>query len=260
LDYVPLVVLLFYSLDAELAKWGFHLLFQQIAYYTLSISLDKKSTVPQKTVIFTILFFLYIQLSIGLFVYNDLYLKEPSFLVALLSGASIIFLCIKKREPLPFFYSFSIFFICSIIIAFLSSLGTETGLDFVGCSLFLLVLVLFLWGLHLFILPHEKQGTIPFLFYTLFYILPFFPHLEWISKWIEGFDLLLFLLSFFSFLEEKRASHGRIKRVSEVRKALRSKKLCQYNPRWKRRGQTDRFFRGRPMNRKGVRGRQEYST
>lgn len=94
------------------------------------------------------------------------------------------------------------------MIGFLSSLGTETGLDVYGLSIFFFVHVLFLWGVNLFIFPHDKQAIIPFLFYILFYILPYFPHLEWISKWIEGFDLLLFLLSF-SILEKSRASHGR---------------------------------------------------
>lgn len=41
LDYVPLVVLLFYSLDVGLAKWGFY---QQVAYYVLCISLDKEQS------------------------------------------------------------------------------------------------------------------------------------------------------------------------------------------------------------------------
>lgn len=46
IDYVPLAVLLFYTLDDSLAKWGFFLLFQQFVFYALSISLDKEQTVP----------------------------------------------------------------------------------------------------------------------------------------------------------------------------------------------------------------------
>ena len=208
-DYVPLVVLLFYSLDVGLAKWGFYLLFQQVAYYALSISLDKDQAIPQNRVIFAKIFLLTIQLLIGTFVYKDFYFKEPAKLAVLLSGASILFLCMNKRSRFAFLLSFFIYFIISIIIGLVSLPGKVTALDLWGLSIFVLVHIIFLWGLQLFILPQEKQSIVPFLFYALLYLLPYFPHLKWISKWIQGFDLLLFLLCFLYFIEESRASHGR---------------------------------------------------
>lgn len=42
IDYFQLGFLLNYSLDEGLSKWGFYLLFKQVAYYGLSISLDKE--------------------------------------------------------------------------------------------------------------------------------------------------------------------------------------------------------------------------
>ena len=211
LDYVPLVVLLLDSLDVGLAKWGFYLLFQQVAYYALSISLDKEQSIFFSGVIETKIFRLLIQLFIGRFFYKDFYLKEPAKLAVLLSGACIIFICMNKRSHLAFRLSFFIYFIMSIMIGLVSSPGIGTALDFQGFYIFVLGHIIFLWGLQLFILPHEKQALVPFLFYTLFYLLPYFPHMKWISKWIEGFDLLLFFLSLFSFIEESRASHGRRK-------------------------------------------------
>lgn len=164
LDYVPLVVLLFYSLDVGLAKWGFYLLFQQVAYYALSISLDKEQSIPPKKVIYTKIFLLNILLLIGLFLYKDFYLKEPAKLAVLLSWASIIFICMNKRSHLAFLRSFFIYFIISIMIGLVSSLGKGTALDLYGLFIYFFLHIIFLWGLELFILPHEKQAIVPFLF------------------------------------------------------------------------------------------------
>lgn len=218
LDYVPLVVLLFYSLDVGLAKWGFFLLFQLVAYSALSISLEKEQSIPPKRVIYTKILLLNILLLIGLLFYKDFYLKEPAKLAVLLSGACIIFICMNKRSNLAFLRSFFIYFIISLMIGLVSSLGKETALDLYGLSIFVFFHIIFLWGLVLFILPHEKQAIVPFFFWTLFYLLPYFPHIQWISKWIEGFDLLLFFLSLFCFIEESRASHGRIEESSSTKR------------------------------------------
>ena len=96
----------------------------------------------------------------------------------------------------------------SIFIRIASLPGIGAALDLYGLSIFVLGHIIFLRGLIILLLPHEKQGIVPFLFYTLFYLLPYSPHLKWISTSIEGFDLLLFFLSLFSFIEESRASHG----------------------------------------------------
>ena len=54
MDYVPLVVLLFYSIDVGLAKWAFFLLFQLVSYYVLEKFLDINQSIPPKRVIFTL--------------------------------------------------------------------------------------------------------------------------------------------------------------------------------------------------------------
>lgn len=207
-DYVPLVVLLFYSLDMGLAKWGFYLLFQQVAYYALSISLDKDQTVPPKKVIITQIFFLYIKFSMEKLIYKDFYFLEPSNLALLLSGASIFFICIKKRKKNAFLCSFFLYFVISLAIGVVSSLGTGTSLDYFGLLIFIFFHITFLFGLKLFIYSKNKQALVPFFFYSLFYLLPCFPHMECFSRWIEGFDLLLFFLSFFSSIEDLGASRG----------------------------------------------------
>lgn len=45
------------------------------------------------------------------------------------------------------------------------------------------------------------QPLIPFFFSALFYFLPYCP--GWLERWIEGIDLLLFLLCLFLFIREE---------------------------------------------------------
>lgn len=206
IDYVPLAVLLLYTLDDGLAKWGFFLLFQQLTFYALSISLDKEQTVPPRSLIKKAILLQLLQFIIGI-QRGDCYLKEPAKLVVLLSGASIVFICLKKRSLVTSLIAFLIYFIPSVCIG-LTSVSSGT-LEFTGFSIFLIGHIIFLCGLLLFILPSERLGIVPFFFYTILYIQTYYPNLKWISKWIGGFDLLLLFLSLFSFMEESRASHGR---------------------------------------------------
>jgi len=100
--YVPLSVLLFYTLDDSLAKWGFFLLFQQLTFHALSISLDKEQNVPQRSVIQMAILSQLLQFLIGI-QRGDCYLAEPTKLVALLSGASIVLIYLKKSLKLRFY-------------------------------------------------------------------------------------------------------------------------------------------------------------
>ena len=84
----------------------------------------------------------------------------------------------------------------------------QSPLDLTGFSIFFIGHIIFLCGVFLFVLPSERLSIVPFFFYTLFYILPYYPNLAWISKWIEGFDILLLFLSLFSFMEEAKGSHA----------------------------------------------------
>lgn len=200
IDYVPLAVLLLYTLEDGLAKWGFFLLFKQLSFYVLSRSLDQKQSVlPPKGVIKKAIYMLMLQLCIGI-IRDDFYLAEPAKLVVLLSGASIVFICLKKRSLVTSLIAFLIYFIPSVCIG-LTSVSSGT-LDLTGFSIFLIGHIIFLCGWLLFILPSERLGIVPFFFYTYLYILPYYPNLKWISKWIDGFDLLLLFLSLFSFMEE----------------------------------------------------------
>lgn len=145
-----------------------------------------------------------LQFLIGI-IRGDCYLAEPAKLAVLLSGASIVFICLKKRRKVAFLFAFFIYFMTSIFIGIASLQGP---LDLTGFFIYIIGHIIYLCALFLFILPSERLAIIPFFFYALFYILPYYPNIAWISKWIEGFDLLLFFLSLFSFIEESRASHG----------------------------------------------------
>lgn len=48
-------------------------------------------------------------------------------------------------------------------------------------------------------------------------MLGYFPELEWLEKWIEGFDLLLLFLGINSFIEERRSSQAHLEEfTSEI--------------------------------------------
>lgn len=92
----------------------------------------------------SIFFCLCIPLFIGKFFYQYFYLKELKNLAVLLSGASIVFICFKKRKKVAFLLAFFIDFIISLFIGFASLQGT---LDLNGFSIFVIGHILFLWGL-----------------------------------------------------------------------------------------------------------------
>jgi len=73
--------------------WDFFLLFQQLTFYALSISLDKEQNVPPRSVIKMAILLQLLQFLIGI-QRGDCYLAEPAKLAVLLSGASIVFICL----------------------------------------------------------------------------------------------------------------------------------------------------------------------
>ena len=200
-DILPFATLLFYSLEKELAQWAFFLLFQQIGYYSLCFFLEKDS--PKKSICPFLIFYLYFFI-LGLVFYSSNYLHEPARLTALVSGASIIFLCFRRRERVAFFLSFLIYFFSSIAIGVIA-IASAPGGDNISCPIPFLFLFshLFLFlGLFLFQknIRAESQPLVPLLFGALLYLLPYFPNLEWLKGWIEGLGFFRLLLGFILFV------------------------------------------------------------
>lgn len=199
-DVLPFAILLFYSLEKGLAQWAFFLLFQLIAYYTLCLFLEAR---PKQSIFPLILLLIYFYV-LGKGHYSEDFLHEPARLLALVSGACIIFLCFKKRERIGFIFSFFVYFISSTTLGIIS-IASAPGGDNISCPipfLFILCHLFIFFGLLLFqrtILP-AKQPLVPLIFGALLYFLPHFPNLEWLEGWIEGLDLFLLLLGLVLFI------------------------------------------------------------
>lgn len=78
----------------------------------------------------------------------------------------------------------------------------------------------FIYGLGLASsFSRPEKALVPLFFGGLIFLLGYFPELEWLEKWIEGFDLLLLFLGINSFIEERRSSKAhprKIKRTARI--------------------------------------------
>lgn len=207
LDLVFLMVFINYFLDKELAQWSFYLAFQLVAYYALSFFLEKeecKRTLKKRISSFVCL--LSIQLIFGLIRFNHFYLQDPLKIVALFSGACIIFISIKSRTDSAFKIAFSLYFLLSLVIGTLVS-PANNQIFGIPCGLVIFVLIHFWLFMGVFCfkksLLRKRQAIIPFFFSGLFLLLTYFPELASLNKWIEGIDLLLFLFGLYSIIEEE---------------------------------------------------------
>lgn len=204
LDYVHKILFLASFLEQELAKWGFFLAFQQVAYCGLSFFLEKEQSIPKKR-LFSFFLLLLSQLFFGFHYYKEFYLKDPLNLAALFSGACILFMSLKKRTKFQFLISSFIYLTLSIFIGVISAPSGKTTILGIppGIFIFVFLHVWFLGGCFFFkeSLPGKKQPLLPIFFSGLFFLLCSFPELAWLEKWIEGIDLLLLFLSLFSLLE-----------------------------------------------------------
>lgn len=131
-------------------------------------------------------------------------MHEPARLLALVSGACIIFLCFRKRGKIGFIFAFLLYLISSTSLGVIS-IASAPGGDNISCPipfLFLFCHIFIFFGFFIFkrnILP-GKQPLVPLLFGALLYFLPYFPNLEWLEGWIEGLDLFLLLLGLVLFI------------------------------------------------------------
>lgn len=238
LDYANLIIFFGYFLDQGLAKWGFYLAFQQVGHCALSFFLAKEQSTPKKRLLSFILLLL-IQLIFGFCYYEDFYLMEPQKLAALLSGACIIFLSLKRRTKWAFLIAFIFYFLLSLYIGIMSSPSDKTTIWGIPHGILIFV-SLHLWpffGLFFFkdSLPRRKQPLVPFFFSGVFFLLGYFPELSWLEKWIEGIDLILLFLGFFSFVEDEK-SYQRIittitKRWTNSRKKDRTRCILKLKKR-----------------------------
>lgn len=211
LDYAYLIVFWGYFLDQGLAKWGFHLAFQQVGYHALSFFFERgQSSATSKKRICSFLFLVLIQAFFGLVHFGDFYFAEPLRLAALLSGACIIFLSLAKLAMWPFLLTSGFYFIISLFIGVMSSPGDKATIWGIphGIIIFVLLHIGAFFGFFLFrdSLPGRKQPLVPFFFGGVFLLLGSFPELAWLKKWIEGIDLLLLVLGLFSFIEGEGSS------------------------------------------------------
>ena len=133
---------------------------------------------------------------------------DPLKLTALLSGASILFLSLRKRTKLASGISFAFYLFLSLFIGFISSpLGKPSifGIP-AGIGMFIL---LHLWALLFIVcfdkaLPKRRQPFfLPLFFGGVLFLLSHFPSLAWLEKWIDGLDLLLLILGVYSFIEDE---------------------------------------------------------
>jgi hypothetical protein len=220
-------ILSVYCADCHLSKWGFFLVFQQLCYFFLSFFLEKepKTFVFGRLVSFNIL--LNIQLLLGFFFYSEIYVCEPLRLASLLSGACIVFLCLKGRRGRAFFIPFCIYFLVSCLIAIAVS-PTDTPTIFgipSGIFIFFLIHVWLLLFLIFFFLRagslKGKQPLIPIFFSIVFMILLYLPEVEWLERWIEGADLLLLMLSVFSFIDTGSMSENQNRFFSSTKEKVK---------------------------------------
>lgn len=138
-----------------------------------------------------------IQLLVGSLFYKELYFKEPARLIALLSGVCILFLSFRKRSGWAFKIPALFFLVFSTLIGMVSS---QEKIPFEGLLVFYITIKVSLLGFYLFRRRFpETQPLIPFFFSALFYYLPYLPELEWLERWINGMDLLLFFLELFLY-------------------------------------------------------------
>jgi len=195
-----------YCADPHLSRWGFFLVFQQFFYFFLTFFLEKeqKTFVFERLSSFSIL--LIIQLLFGFFYYKEIYIMEPLRLASLLSGACIVFLCLRERAMWEFSISFFMYFILSCIIAIAVSPTSTTTILGMPSGIFIFLMIhlwFFLFCIFLFLKEGKLKGKQPFIpiFFTIvFMILLHLPEVEWLERWIEGADLLLCILSVFSLL------------------------------------------------------------
>lgn len=167
--------------------------------------LFEREQLPPKKNILPLFFFIIFELFIGLFLYHDLYLKEPAKLAALLSGACIIFLSFKKRSRFAYISTFFLYFIISLGIGLASSPRVlDYQIPFGGILVFSCAHLVLVIGFFLF-KGDLPEPLVPFFFGALFFMLPYFPELEWLEPWMEGIDLLLFLLGLLRYEVRKNS-------------------------------------------------------
>lgn len=139
------------------------------------------------------MFYFYV---LGAVHYSEDFLHEPARLLALVSGACIIFLCFRRL-----IFSFFLYLISSTSLGVIS-IASAPGGDNISCPipfLFLFCHIFLFFGLFILkrnILP-AKQPLVPG---ALLYFLPYFPNLEWLEGWIEGLDLFILLQGLFLFI------------------------------------------------------------
>ena len=234
LDYANLIIFFGYFLDEGLAKWGFYLAFQQVGHYALSFFLAKERSTPKKRLLSFILLLL-IQLIFGFVYYKDFYLMEPQKLAALLSGACIIFLSLKRRTKGAFLIAFFLYVLVSIFIGLKSSPSDKTTIWGIPHGIFIFVFLHFWpflgWLFFKDSLPRRKQPLVPLFFSGLFFLLCHFPELAWLEKWIEGMDLLLLILGLFSFVEDDQRRITTITKANSRLKKEKKKFLLQQTTR-----------------------------
>lgn len=199
-DVLPFSILILYSLDKGLAQWAFYLLFQLGTLHIFSFLFDSR---PKRGILPCTVLLLYFFV-IGQVGYNVSFLHEPARLTALVSGACIIYLSLRRRSTIAFFICFLIYLSGSIGLGVVSIASAPGGENisypipflFIGTHAFLFL------GFYLFQrnLPAAKQPLVPLLFGAILYFLPYFPNLEWLEGWIEGLDLFLLLLGFILFV------------------------------------------------------------
>lgn len=174
-----------------------------------TLFLEGKTHNPKKEFLFFYGFLLSIQIVVGILAYGEFDLFNPLKLATLFSGTCLIFISMRPRSKEAFTISFLFYFLISILIGLLSSLGCieESRLVTTGEGILIFFFFHFfpILGVILFLKKDFNQLTllIPFFFSLIFYILPLFTELAWLTKWIKGMDLLLTMLGFYLFVENR---------------------------------------------------------
>jgi len=99
---MALSVLLLYTLDDSLDKWAFFLLFQQLTFYALSISLEKEQNVPLRSVIKMAILNQLLQFLLGI-QRGDCYLDELAKPAVTCRGPALSLFALKKGVKLHFY-------------------------------------------------------------------------------------------------------------------------------------------------------------
>jgi hypothetical protein len=166
-----------YCADCHLSKWGFYLVFQQLCYFFISFFLETQPFVFSRLSYFHIL--LNIQFLLGFFFYAEIYLKEPLRLASLLSGACIVFLCLRERAMREFCISFFMYFFFSYLIAIAVSPTDTPTICGIPSGIFRFLLI-HVWFLLIFIFLFLRTGSlkgkqplIPIFFYRIYDSPPF---------------------------------------------------------------------------------------